>query len=226
MDQSKIKKIIFYFFIFIAVLVVLLALFFGSGAINWRGLLNRETSQSDSGVEGDKFAEDTFFDVTESVNEESVPASNEKNLLESENYKIKQITFGGSAVAAADNTKDLAVEIANLESEGLLSQDNQEAKLLISWETNKEVLSTVEYSLNDGQNAKKAVEGKYGVAHRLILSGLDPGAVYLYRIKSRDRWGREFVSEYFSVFSGSPAVSVFDLISKSMNELFGWAIKK
>lgn len=226
MEQGKNKKITIYFLIFIAVLVLVLALLFGSGLISRISRWSQSNSVNNPTSQSEEFNESTF--LTEGMeNPSSVPNNVDgKNLLKSENYKIKQITFGGSAVAATDNAQELAVDIANLQSEALLSQDNKEAKLLISWETNKEALSTVEYSRSDGQNAKSLSEGRYNSSHRLVLSGLDPGAIYIYQIKSRDRWGNEFTSEYYSVYSGSPAVSVFDLISKSMNEMFGWAIKR
>lgn len=225
MDQSKTKKITIYFLIFTILLVLVLALLFHPEWFNSERLWGGNDLVEENLVEEEKFSESTFFDDGAETDPEMLEKSG-KSLLSSENYKIEQITFGGTAVAAADNSKELPAGIANLESEALLSSDNKEAKLLISWETNKEVLSTVEYSRSDGQSAKTAGEKRYNSNHRLVLSDLDPGAVYIYRIKSRDRWGQEFVSEYYSVYSGSPAVSVFDLISKSMNEIFGWAIKK
>lgn len=233
MDQTKIlpaggagKKITIYFFLFIAFLIFILVFLFRPELFNADNFFGLNNSEKNNATEDQKFFEGAFLEEAEFEETKNSEVSGGKNLLESENFKIKQITFGGSAVSGIDTSENLPVNIANLESEALLSEDNKEAKLLISWETNKEALSAVEYSRSDGQNSKKALEKKYASNHRLVLSGLDPGAVYIYRIKSRDRWGNEFLSEYYSVYSGSPAVSVFDLISKSMNEIFGWAIKK
>jgi hypothetical protein len=224
MENSK--KIAPYFIIFVIVLVITLALFSYPDLLNWKQFFGQNNSQQTSSEQERKFSESTFLAEGNGIEIEAPKNSTENIQAKSENYKIKQINFGGSALLDSGESEELSVVINNLQSEALLSGDNKEAKLLISWETNKGVISSVEYSRSDGQNPKKSIEDKYNTTHRLILSGLDPGVVYIYRITSRDRWGKEFISEYYSVFSGSPAVSVFDLISKSMNELFGWAIKK
>lgn len=225
MDQEKTKKITIYFVIFTIFLVLVLALAFRPEIFDPERFFGQADLEGSVIDEGEKFSEDIFFDgLPESEAEDA--GNDENSLLQSENFKIKQISFGGSAVAAVDGSEEVPVKISDLQSEALLSEDNKEAKLLLSWETNKDSISTVEYSRAESQGLKMAVERKYNHSHRMLLSELDPGTVYVYRIKSRDRWGREFFSEYYSVYSGSPAVSVFDLISKSMNEIFGWAIKK
>lgn len=225
MEQSKKQKITIYFVISTSFLVLVLALFFRPEFFGPIWQSGQERPAEEAEISEEKLSESLFFDP-ETGETDQLLRNEEKSLLKSENYKIRQIAFGGSAVAAADNSKEIPASVANLESEAMLSSDNKEAKLLVSWDTNKEVLSAVEYSRSDGQSPKKISESRYSSSHRLVLSGLDPGAVYVYRIKSRDRWGQEFASEFYSVYSGSPAVSVFDLISRSMNDLFGWAIKK
>lgn len=220
------KKTLAFFVLGIVLAVSFLVFFFQAEMLKWINFGNQTQMQGNVNVPELKSSESTFLSEEAEIVSETPQREETKKLLKSENYKIREITFGGGAATTDENTEGLPVKIANLQSEALLSQDNKEARLLISWETNKDALSTVEYSRSDGQAPKKADEGGFGLTHRLVLAGLDPGVVYIYQIKSRDRWGQEFVSEFYSVYSGSPAVSVFDMISKSMNEIFGWAIQK
>jgi hypothetical protein len=48
---------------------------------------------------------------------------------------------------------------------------------------------------------------------------------YVITVRARDRWENILESDKFSVYTGSKTVSVFDLIVKEIDAVFGWAMK-
>lgn len=146
--------------------------------------------------------------------------------LASQNYRIDDINIGGGVMILA-NQSNVPLAISNIHSESFLTgKQNNEVDLVISWSTNKEALSQVDYSKNGGQNPKLATEDSYGFNHSVVLTGLTPGTSYVYKIKATDRWGNAVSSDNYGVYTASQPVSVFDLISNAVGQIFGWAIKK
>ena len=178
-------------------------------------------------VSGDSF----IFDGTSGrvEGEEDVKGDETQNqaasISSSENFKMREISFGGVLVASA-NGENLPIEISDMKSEIFMTKDGKQAEILISWKTNKLATSEVEYSKSDVKNPKVLEENNYGFNHSVLLAKLDLGTTYVYRIKTKDRWGNEIASERFGIYSGSKLVSVFDLIIKAVDETFSWAIKK
>lgn len=156
--------------------------------------------------------------------EAPLPESAKGVILASENYKAKQVRFGGSVAVLSD--ENLPLKITDMKGETFLDKKQEEAELVISWRTNKLAISEVEYYQNNGQNPKKENEKSFGFNHGIIIPGLEPATAYIYSIKSRDRWGNETTSDYYAVYTGSRMVSVFELIVKALEETFGWAVKK
>lgn len=143
--------------------------------------------------------------------------------LKSENFKVKQIRFGGSVAAVPD--ENIPPQISDIKSETILDKKQEEARLIISWKTNKLAISEIEYAKNNGDNPKKAVESAYGFGHSATITDIEPATAYIYLIKAKDRWGNETNSGYYAAFANSKTVSVFELIGKNFQEIFGWAIK-
>lgn len=164
--------------------------------------------------------------VKAATDESGSQIENDPNsIATSENFKLKEISFGGILLASASG-ENLATEISDVTSEVFASKDGKQAEILISWKTNKPVISEIEYSKSNTNNPKKLAEKEYGFNHSVVLTKLDLATTYVYQIKTRDRWGNEISSEKFGIYSGSKMVSVFDLIFKAVNETFSWAIKK
>lgn len=160
----------------------------------------------------------------EKVKGEEVEAQ-ASSIAKSENFKLKEISFGG-VLAASANGENLPIEISDIKSEVFMTKDGKQAQILISWKTNKLAISEISYSKGDIRNAKKLEEKFYGFNHSVVLSKLDLAATYVYQIKAKDRWGNLVTSDKFGIYSGSKMVSVFDLILKAVNETFGWAMKE
>lgn len=157
---------------------------------------------------------------------EQIQAEDQARVIaESENYKIKSLAFGGDTVSLADSEKTLPLEIYDIKSESFIEKNNNEAKIVVSWKTNKLAISQVEYSRNGGKNPKVVREAGYGFNHSAVLSGLEQATAYVYSVKCRDRWGNEAVSGLYGAYTGSKIISVFELIGKAAGDIFGWTMK-
>lgn len=144
--------------------------------------------------------------------------------LASEKFQINQISFGGDmAIGASDES--IPIQISDIRSETFMTKNKDEVKLLISWRTNKMAVSEIDYGKSGAQAVKTLKEDKYGFGHSAVLAKLDPATTYNYQVRANDRWGNEMSSERYAAYTGSRMVSVFELISKALNDIFGWALK-
>lgn len=145
-------------------------------------------------------------------------------IASSENFQMKEISFGGVLVASA-NSQNVSLEISDVKSENFMSKDGN-AQTLITWKTNKLAISDIEYSRREIDSPINLNEKYYGFNHSVVLSKLELGTSYVYQINCKDQWGNENSSEKFGLFTGTKALSVFELIVKALTETFGWAMKK
>jgi hypothetical protein len=152
-------------------------------------------------------------------------ASATGSIAASENFRLREISFGGVLLASADG-ENLPLEISDMKTKTFMSKDGTEAQALISWQTNKSAVSEITYGRIDSQLRKTMQEESFGFNHAVALAKLDLGATYVFEVTARDKWDRTVLSDKFSVYTGSKVISVFDLIVKAVNETFGWAMKK
>ncbi|MFA6048099.1 MAG: hypothetical protein WCV59_00100 [Parcubacteria group bacterium] len=152
-------------------------------------------------------------------------------VLASENFKAQNVSMGvGIVLASAEENAPL--EITDVKSESFITgkknnaNSQEEVKLVVSWKTNKLAMSELDFSKNNGQDPKVLKENSFGFNHAVVLTGIDPRTSYVYQVKGKDHWGAEVSSDFYGLFTASKPVSVFDLISNQINEIFGWAIKK
>lgn len=218
MIKAKIKVTI------ISIIVIFLVAFF---LFLWLRNQSKNTSEtigkSDLGTTlVKKNSSDTF--LAENNAKTTAEIINQTNDLSSENFTIKQVSFGGDISIAAEDSENIPIEISNVRSDIFLTKNSDESKLVISWESNKLTSSEISYAKNNGQKTSVVREKGYGFSHSVIISGLEQGTGYIYRIKSQDRWNNSYTSSYFGVYAGSRAVSVFELVGKAFNDIFGWAI--
>jgi hypothetical protein len=148
----------------------------------------------------------------------------EDQVLGSERYKAKLVTFGGNTALPVDDNKKLA--ISDVRSELLTTRNQEEIKLYISWKTTKPAVSDLVYGKSIEQGGRTVKEEDYGYSHSAILSALDASSAYTYLIKGRDRWGNEVQSDRFAFYTGAPNVSLLDLLLGAFKDVFGWAMKK
>ncbi|MFA7319817.1 MAG: fibronectin type III domain-containing protein [Parcubacteria group bacterium] len=146
-------------------------------------------------------------------------------ILASANFKINSINVGGNTLVLS-NESNQVLQIENIKSDSFADNKKNETSLVVAWQTNKMAISELDYSKSGGQNPEMLAENSYGFNHSAVIAGLEPGASYVFQIKSKDRWANEISSDFFGVYTASKPVSVFDLISNAVGEVFGWAIKK
>jgi hypothetical protein len=144
-------------------------------------------------------------------------------MAQSENYKIKQITFGGEiAVASGNNTGNL--QVMDVRSELLMTKDQKDYRFLITWKTNKLATSEVVYS-KAGSGDKSLKEKGFGLSHSVVLTQLEASSAYTYVIKTTDQWGNMVTSDKYAMYTSAKALSVFDLIAKEFSGIFSWVNK-
>lgn len=168
------------------------------------------------------------------VNETGDVSKEQNNLAEndsrgiagkSENFQIKDIAIGGASVVLAAETETLPLKVLDVRSEMLMTKDGKKMQVLVSWKTNKLAKSEVKYA-KDGKGAEKNIkEYGYGFSHALVLNNLEQATRYVFTVSATDRSGNNSVSDALAVYTGSKPVSVFDLISNEMGNIFGWALK-
>lgn len=144
----------------------------------------------------------------------------------SENYHIKDIAIGGGTIVITGETENLPIAIRDVRTETMLSKDGKEMKLLISWKTNKLSRSNVKY-VKDGTSAEKFIrEDSFGFSHALVMNKLEQATRYSFTVEASDRQGNKIESDTFAAYTGIKPESVFELISREISKMFGWAIKK
>lgn len=142
----------------------------------------------------------------------------------SEKYRLRDVAIGGGATVLAAEIESIPVKISNVRTETLMSKDGKNIKLLVSWESNKPAKSEIRYQ--QGAGAEKILEEYgFGFTHALVLNKLDQATRYTLNVEITDRQGNKDISEKLAVFTGSKPVSIFELISIQMNDIFGWAVK-
>lgn len=168
----------------------------------------------------------SFFGEDEIVKgEETVNETNEQGgaAQASENYKVKNVRFGGDIVMSGNDMKKL--EISDVRGETFLTKKQDEAKLVISWKTTRLAVSEIEYAKSNGQDLRKIKEDGYGLNHGAIISGFELGSTYFYKITVKDRWNNEVSTGTYAAYSGKKAVSIFELIGGEFEKIFGWVSK-
>ena len=224
-NGGKFSKI-FSVFLSAAVLVPLAFLVFnfsGKFLENYRALEKRNDILSEI-PEGEIFNENPVSQKAGEVLGEETQTQKDGAVSESENFRVKEMTFGGNIILVKSGDQG-NLEISDIRSESFISGKKEQVKLVLSWKTNKMASSEIEYSKNNGQSPKTISEKNFGFNHSVVITDLEPRTSYVYTIKCRDRWGNETVSNYFGIYTASKPVSVFDMISNAVGETFGWAIK-
>lgn len=213
----------------VLILVILLLLFL----VPTTFFLIKKNQEKDSS-ENAKIIDEQMEDNTQDNNSDgdetgknaNVEPENEvaKETMVSENYRVSQVKFGGNAVIENGSSRDANLEIYQVKSENIISQEDNEPRILISWKTSKEALSNVDYAKSDGKNSVNVAEEGYGFEHSMLLKNMEFSTIYTYRIEAKDKWNNKTSTEYFSAYTGDKSESIFDLITNAVEDVFGWAM--
>jgi len=146
-------------------------------------------------------------------------------VLASENFRAQEVSVGGDVILATSD-ESAPLEISDMKSESFVTKKGDEAKIMITWKTNKLAVSDLEYSKGSGQTPKIISEPNYSFNHVAVLSQLEPKTSYVYSVNAKDKWANQQKTGYFGIYTSAKPVSVFDMIAKALGETFGWINKQ
>ncbi|MCA9391808.1 fibronectin type III domain-containing protein [candidate division WWE3 bacterium] len=115
---------------------------------------------------------------------------------------------------------DIVVETAILGS-----GQEATAQIIVSWKTDENATSQVEYGEGVGGTTytnKTVEDGVLTNSHVVIISDVVPSKPYHLRVVSRDAAINEAASSDYAVITGRATDSVLDLIIFNLQETFGW----
>ncbi len=147
-------------------------------------------------------------------------------MLASENYRVGQIVLGGDVGVLSQGDEFTDLSITDIRGETLGSKNQNEGRALLTWKTSKAARSTLNYGKTAGDGQKEIDEDGFGMSHSAVLSNLDLASTYLYTVTVRDRYGNEVTSDSHAVYTGTKVVSLFELITNALQDVFGWAVKR
>ncbi len=219
-DKQKLSR---FFIAGGAALVVLIlaaiAIFYG-----WKIIKENEKKQPEVEISIPENVKEAFVNDVSGVQEIEENAESFKGYSRSENYMLKEITFGGYEVDMAGEAKNTPLVISDIKGETVLSKDGKQTKLLFTWKTSKLATSVVTYAKNDGPIKNTVEEKGPGLSHALILN-FEPSTRYTYSISATDRWDNVANSDKFTTFTSTKSDNIIDVIIEQFKQMFSWVTK-
>lgn len=143
----------------------------------------------------------------------------------SENYRLGFIAVGGDNQLYLANKEEGKLEISQIAYKTVIDENEENPGAIIRWETNKLTQGEVLYRKSSDKEFRSVQEGSFGLNHAIVLEKLDHRSVYVLLISAVDKWGNREKSENYALYSGSDSPSLFDLLSQSFGDMFGWAVR-
>ncbi|MFA4941009.1 MAG: fibronectin type III domain-containing protein, partial [Patescibacteria group bacterium] len=126
---------------------------------------------------------------------------------------------------------DLPPVIYQVQTNSAISP-GKEAKIqtIISWMTNEPSTTRVYYqsgiAASDKEMAESTkVDANYTKKHVAVITKFEPGKVYSFRVESIDSGGNVSLSKVYTILTPQQSDSVFQVIMKNMEDVFGWMKK-
>ena len=119
-------------------------------------------------------------------------------------------------------------EITRIQTESALAQGQRtQVQTIISWRTNELATTKLYYTEGIAQEGDEMTEetqlnDNYTKNHVVVLTDFDPGKTYSFRAESMDSSGNVAQSDINTVLAPQQQESVFELILKNFEEMFGW----
>jgi uncharacterized protein (TIGR02145 family) len=126
---------------------------------------------------------------------------------------------------------DLPPQISSVQTESALSQGKQlKVQTIVSWQTNEPTIGQVQYIkgvVTDDKEFpdKTPIETTYSRKHVAVVTKFDSGQVYTFRITATDSSGNLTTSKIYTILTPKQKESVFQLILKNFEDIFGWVGK-
>ena len=120
-----------------------------------------------------------------------------KRAVTDENVRRTWVLLGDPTLASP-----LAAAVEESAERLVISQvavsDIAEAKVSITWRTNKAATGQVEYGITDAYGSASRLNGSLETAHMRILTGLSAGTEYHFRVSARDSEGNAVQSDDYT----------------------------
>jgi len=123
---------------------------------------------------------------------------------------------------------DLPPEIYQIQTESALSTGKElSTQTVISWLTNEPATGQVFYQSGAGTPNEEAwektpLDTNYSKKHIIVITKFEPGAIYQFKIQSADSNNNIASSKSFTILMPRQKESVFQVIMKNFEEIFGW----
>ena len=121
------------------------------------------------------------------------------------------VTFGDVTVVSLDNVIPLV--ISNVQA------TPGETTAIITWTTNEPATSRVAYGFTSSHEAGTIVEDTLKTSHSLMLTDLEPGALYHYQVSSFSSGGDPSISQNFA-FKTNGGQDLSGIVSDDFNALW------
>jgi len=183
---------------------------------------------------GPKGSSKTEIATSDKINDHTLAVSSLSNSSSYEFYVAGTDEYGNSTQSSvlsfatpADRRpptiSDVIIETSNV---GLNKQDK--AQIIVSWKTDEPASSYVEYDkgLTGADYKQKTAEEKSMTnSHLVIISDLEPSQPYHLRVASADAGGNKATSEDIAIIAGDVPKSIFQIITNTFENIFGWVGK-
>jgi len=119
-------------------------------------------------------------------------------------------------------------KLSEIKLSPLQGNDPSKRGVIITWITDKEATAQLEYGsgVTPGKyDQKSPADPNFTTSHTIIISDLEPGTTYHFRLVSKDRRGNEGRSQDFTMLTQEKEESIFQLILKTLEETFSWVGK-
>ncbi|MCP4649799.1 MAG: hypothetical protein GY853_06925 [PVC group bacterium] len=123
---------------------------------------------------------------------------------------------------------DLPPVIYQVQTKSAISPGkNVKIQSIISWLTNENSTSKMYYQkgiarATDELDEMTAMDEDYTKTHVVVVTKFDPGTVYSFRVESIDSGGNTALSKVYTILTPRQQESVFQVIMKNIEEIFGW----
>jgi len=132
---------------------------------------------------------------------------------------------GVSTLKTDFDTRPPKIDNISTESSNIGSGQNDKSKINVGFSTDEAAKCFIEYGegiSGTSYSGRTTDEDTHSTSHLAVVSDLKPQAPYHLRINCSDKAGNKTTSSDQTVISGEITASVFSIIIKTLNNLFGW----
>ncbi|WKZ30903.1 MAG: DUF2341 domain-containing protein [Candidatus Dojkabacteria bacterium] len=125
----------------------------------------------------------------------------------------------------ATDTRPPLISDVSVESSIVVTEDGTStAQLVVSWNTDEDATSQVEYGIGNSTEytQRTRVNTDLSLNHLVVISELDPSAVYHLRVLSQDSQGNQAQSGDIITITPKRTDSAFELVVNGLRDIFGF----